>query len=79
MASHVQQTPPYTREPSPKHGVSTTQSRPFINSGLTAWNNIQKFLQGDECIVDGSSLDIAGVVAVAKWVHLVLILIHPSN
>ncbi|THW24662.1 phenylalanine ammonia-lyase [Aureobasidium pullulans] len=67
MASHVQQTPPYTREPSPKHGVSTTQSRPFINSGLTAWNNIQKFLQGDECIIDGSSLDIAGVVAVAKY------------
>ncbi|KAI5243169.1 phenylalanine ammonia-lyase [Aureobasidium subglaciale] len=67
MTPHVQQTPPYTREPSPKQDVSTTQSRPLANTSLLSWKKLGTLLQGKQCIIDGNTLDIAGVIAVAKY------------
>ncbi|KAK6006119.1 hypothetical protein QM012_006529 [Aureobasidium pullulans] len=48
-------------EASSKQGSSTAAARPLINSSVLAWNT------DEHCIIDGSSLDIAIVVAVAKF------------
>jgi phenylalanine ammonia-lyase len=48
--------------------AATADLRPLTDSSLLAWKTIQRSLQGEDCIIDGSSLDIASVVAVAKLV-----------
>lgn len=57
-----------TRDQSPKHEASTADLRPLTSSSLLAWKTIHRLLQGEDCTIDGSSLDIASVVAVAKSV-----------
>ncbi|KAI4723667.1 phenylalanine ammonia-lyase [Aureobasidium sp. EXF-10727] len=43
------------------------ETRPLIDSSLFAWRTIQKLLEDGDCIIDGNCLDIASVVAVAKY------------
>ncbi|KAG9633832.1 phenylalanine ammonia-lyase, partial [Aureobasidium melanogenum] len=54
-------------EPSSEQGISTADARPLINSSVLAWNAIEKLLQDEHCIIDGRSLNIASVVAIAKY------------
>ncbi|KAI5200732.1 phenylalanine ammonia-lyase [Aureobasidium subglaciale] len=67
MTPHVQQTPPYTREPSPKQGTSITHLRPLTSTSVLSWNKLDTLLRDKQCVIDGSTLDIAGVIAVAKY------------
>ena len=60
--------PPDTRDLPPAHDAPTADLRPLINSSLLSWKTVCRLLQGETCIIDGSSLDIASVVAVAKSV-----------
>ncbi|KAH0344751.1 phenylalanine ammonia-lyase, partial [Aureobasidium melanogenum] len=54
-------------EPSSEQDVSTADARPLISSSVLAWNVIEQLLQDEHRIIDGHSLDIASVVAIAKY------------
>jgi hypothetical protein len=68
MSPHEDQTPPDMRDIPTQPSAATADLRPLTDSSLLAWKTIQRLLQGEDCIIDGSSLDIASVVAVAKSV-----------
>jgi hypothetical protein len=55
-------------EPLSEQDVSTADARLLISSTVLAWNAIEKLLQDEHCIIDGRSLNIPTVVAVAKSV-----------
>lgn len=57
---------------SSEQDTSTADARPLISSSVLAWNAIEKLLQDERCIIDGHSLNIASVVAVAKSVSYCL-------
>ncbi|KAH0298081.1 phenylalanine ammonia-lyase, partial [Aureobasidium melanogenum] len=54
-------------EPLSEQDISTADARPLISSSVLAWNAIEKLLQDEQCIIDGRSLDISSVVAIAKY------------
>ncbi|KAH0381342.1 phenylalanine ammonia-lyase, partial [Aureobasidium melanogenum] len=54
-------------EPLSEQDVSTADARLLISSTVLAWNAIEKLLQDEHCIIDGRSLNIPTVVAVAKY------------
>ncbi|KAG9524012.1 phenylalanine ammonia-lyase, partial [Aureobasidium melanogenum] len=54
-------------EPLSEQDVSTADARLLISSTVLAWNAIEKLLQDEHCIIDGRSLNISTVVAVAKY------------
>ncbi|KAH0007747.1 phenylalanine ammonia-lyase, partial [Aureobasidium melanogenum] len=54
-------------EPLSEQDISTAGARPLISSSVLAWNAIEKLLQDEHCIIDGRSLNIASVVAIAKY------------
>jgi phenylalanine ammonia-lyase len=68
MSPRENQTPPDMRDPSPQPSAATADLRSLTSSTLLTWKKLHRLLQGDDCIIDGSSLDIASVVAVAKLV-----------
>ena len=62
-------TPPLTRNPSPKDGIKARRASASLTSTTTSdWQRLQELLGGEQCNIDGESLDIAGIVAVAKYV-----------
>jgi hypothetical protein len=72
-ASVAQQlTPPLTRTPSP---APLTRTRPHVQVVMTAWEKFTALQGGDKVILDGASLDIPSVVAVAKYEKLD----HPTS
>ncbi|KAG9560809.1 phenylalanine ammonia-lyase, partial [Aureobasidium melanogenum] len=54
-------------EPLSEQDISTADARLLISSSVLAWNAIEKLLQDEHCIIDGRSLNISSVVAVAKY------------
>ncbi|CAD0097899.1 unnamed protein product [Aureobasidium mustum] len=54
-------------EPLSKQDTPTADARPLISSSVLAWDALQDLLQDEQCTIDGSSLTIASVVAVAKY------------
>jgi len=61
------ETPPHTREPSPKKSMHARSSSSNLTiSTIENWKRTKELLDGKECIIDGESLDIAAVVAVGK-------------
>lgn len=55
-------------EPLSEQDISTADARLLISSSVLAWNAIEKLLQDEHCIIDGRSLNLSSVVAVAKSV-----------
>lgn len=49
--------------------MPTADARPLISSSVLAWDALEDLLQDEHCTIDGSSLTIASVVAVAKSVQ----------
>ncbi|KAG9674352.1 phenylalanine ammonia-lyase, partial [Aureobasidium melanogenum] len=54
-------------EPLSEQDISTADARLLISSSVLAWNAIEKLLQDEHCIIDGRSLNLSSVVAVAKY------------
>lgn len=55
--------PPATRHASP---TPSRQTRPHARMTYQAWQKLRSMLQGEEIRLDGESLDISSIVAVAK-------------
>ena len=62
------QSPPHTRDPSPKKGsiVHTLRGPNLTTTTIASWKKTIALLAGAECTIDGESLDISAIVAVGK-------------
>lgn len=60
--------PPATRNASP---TPARQARPHARATYEAWRKLKNLLEGEQIVLDGESLDIPSVVAVAKFVFCV--------
>jgi hypothetical protein len=67
-------TPPQTRAHSP---VRNPQNRPHAEFVRKSWDALQALMDGRDVVLDGRSLDISSVVAVAKYVKSVLEIWNP--
>jgi hypothetical protein len=61
---HSPLSPPATRHASP---TPSRQTRPHTRMTYQAWQKLRSILQGEDVRLDGESLDVSSVVAVAKW------------
>ncbi|GAB7347133.1 hypothetical protein MBLNU459_g3257t1 [Dothideomycetes sp. NU459] len=61
-------TPPYTREPSSDRSAAANMTPANLTSStIKNWRRLEQLLEGSECVLDGTALDIASVVGVAKY------------
>jgi hypothetical protein len=62
--------PPATRNASP---TPARQARPHARATYEGWRRLKSLLEGEQIVLDGESLDVPGLVAVAKFVFCMLL------